>query len=459
MKSLRKILPEDRFSIETEDIICYGYDASGIDVTPQAVVWPHDTTDVIKLARFAHENDYAIIPRGAGTGLTGGAVPTENSILLSFEKMNAIVDVDTENLNVMVEPGVVNGDLQKELDAKGYFYPPDPASLATCTIGGNVAENAGGPRALKYGVTRDYVMQLEAVLPDGTLFTTGVQTSKGVVGYDLTRLLVGSEGTLAIITKIRLKVLPKPESIITLLSAFPSLELAGKTVSRIIASGIIPRTLEIMDNMTLQAVNRYKNVGFPEDVEALLLIEADGNRRAIAQEAEKIFTICNEFQGKIKIAESEQSREYLWEARRVISPALYRLSPTKINEDIVVPISKVPELLSGLNKLSSRSGIPIACFGHAGDGNIHANIMTDRHNKENYQRASNLIKEIFELTLNLGGTISGEHGVGLTKARYIDMELDMTNLTLMRGIKKLFDPKNILNPGKIFPEDKKTVQR
>ncbi len=451
MKGLGKILQDNRFSVEKEDILCYGYDASGIDHSPSAVVWPLSTSDVIKVSKFAYENSYKLIPRGAGTGMTGGSIPSRNSILLSFEKMNRIIDIDRENLHAVVEPGVINGKLQRELEAIGYFYPPDPASMHSCTIGGNVAENAGGPRALKYGVTKDYVMELEAVLADGRLIRTGVQTVKGVVGYDLTGLLVGSEGTLATITKIRLKILPLPENIITLLSFHPSVDSAGKTVSRIIALGIIPRTLEIMDRATISAINHFKPVGLPEDIDAILLIELDGNHRAIKEEAEKVVKVCNGFNGEVKIAEDIASRTALWEARRSISPALFQLGPSKINEDIVIPRSKVAHMLTGLAKLSEKTGITIASFGHAGDGNIHVNIMTDRNSKEHYERAEKLVKEVFELTLSLGGTISGEHGIGLTKSKYIDMEIDPNTLDMMRGIKKLFDHKNILNPGKIFP--------
>ncbi|MBF0516442.1 MAG: FAD-binding protein [Nitrospirae bacterium] len=451
MKSLVNVLADGTYSMDKEDLLCYGYDASGIDMSPSAVVWPTNTAQICKLMQFAYQNDIKIIPRGAGTGLTGGAVPSADSIIMSFEKMNRIIEVDTRNLNVVVEPGVINADLQRALKDQGYFYPPDPASLNICTIGGNVAENAGGPRALKYGVTRDYVMQLEAVLPDGRVIRTGVQTKKSVVGYDLTRLLVGSEGTLAVITKVRLKVIPVPDNVITLLAAFSSLEHAGKSVARIIGDGIIPRTMELMDRMTLSAVNKYKNVGFPEDIDAMLLIEIDGNAKAIAADVDKAGNICSGFQGKVKIAEEAASRELLWEARRSVSPALYKISPTKINEDVVVPVTKVPELLAGLQSLSESSGVPIACFGHAGDGNIHVNIMTDKSDKQSYEEAEKLVRKTFKLTLELGGSISGEHGIGLTKSKYIDMELDSVNLEIMRGVKRLFDTKNILNPGKIFP--------
>jgi glycolate oxidase len=450
MKGLDRIFSSGKFSTNKEDLLCYGYDASGLDVAPAAVVWPESAEDVVRIARFAYAGDHKLIPRGAGTGMTGGSVGVRNAILVSFERMNRIVEIDTRNLNVVVEPGVVNGALQRELEAQGFFYPPDPASLNTCTIGGNVAENAGGPRAVKYGVTRDYVMSLEAVLADGTPITTGVRTRKGVVGYDLTRLLTGSEGTLAMITKIRLKVLPAPEGVLTVLSFFNSVESAGKCVSGIMASGIIPRTLEIMDALTISAVNRYKNVGLSESAEAVLLIELDGHLNAIKEEAAKTADVCRKFGGDVKMATSTADRELLWSGRRAVSPALYRLSPTKISEDVVVPISRVAEALAGLKKLSQKSGIPIAGFGHAGDGNLHVNILCDRKNPEEFSKAETLVRELFELTLSLGGTISGEHGIGLTKAKYLDMELDPTMIDLMRGIKRLFDHKGILNPGKVF---------
>jgi glycolate oxidase len=440
-----------KISIEPEDLICYGFDASGLESSPSAVVWPKNTEDVVRVMRYAFENSIPVVPRGAGTGMTAGAVPSKGAIILSFEKMNRILELDSENLNVLCEPGLINGKLQRELECTGLFYPPDPASMNFCTLGGNVAENAGGPRALKYGVTRDYIMELEAVLPNGELITTGVRTSKGVVGYDLTRLLVGSEGTLAVFTKIRLKVLPMPEEVVTLLAIFDNLESSGKAVSKIIAAKIIPRTLEFMDREAIRAVENYKPVGLPENVEAILLIELDGHPAAITKEAEKIADICRHLGAELEMAEDEDARANLWAARRAVSPALYHITPTKINEDIVVPRSLVPEMLKRLRKLSQESGIKIVNFGHAGDGNIHVNIMVDRKDKEEYQKGINLVEQVFKDTLSLGGTISGEHGIGLTKARYIGMEIARKEIEIMESIKNIFDPKNILNPGKIFP--------
>ena len=442
--------PDITISTAPEDIICYGFDASGIEVCPSAIVWPNNTADVVKVMKYAYEKEIPVVPRGAGTGMTAGAVPSKGSIVLSFEKMKKIIEIDTENLNVLCEPGVINGKLQRELEWTGFFYPPDPASMNFCTLGGNVAENAGGPRALKYGVTRDYVMEIEAVLPNGEVITTGIKTTKGVVGYDLTRLFTGSEGTLAVFTKIRLKVLPLPEEVITLLAIFRSLESSGDAVTKIISSKIIPRTLEFMDRNAIEAVENFKPIGLPRDAEAVLLIELDGQPSTITREAEKVIALCSKLGAEIKMAKDEFAKNNLWASRRALSPALYHIKPTKINEDIVVPRNKLTEMLRRLRTLSEKSGITIVNFGHAGDGNIHVNIMVDKADEDEYQRGLGLVEQIFRDTLELGGTISGEHGIGLTKAGYIDMELSERELKIMESIKKVFDPKKILNPGKIF---------
>ncbi len=287
MNKLLDTFPNIKGSTNPEDLLCYSFDASGISCSPSAIFWPSSTEDVVKIMKYAYDNGIPVVPRGAGTGTTGGAVPLKNAIILSFEKMKRILEIDEENLNVLCEPGLINGKLQSELEWRGLFYPPDPASMNFCTIGGNVAENAGGPRAIKYGVTRDYVMEIEAVLPNGEIITTGVKTAKGVVGYDLTRLFVGSEGTLAVFTKIRLKILPLPEEIVTLLAIFQTYESAGHAVSKIISSKIVPRTLEFMDRESILAVENFKPVGLPKDVEAILIIELDGHPVAIKNEAEK----------------------------------------------------------------------------------------------------------------------------------------------------------------------------
>lgn len=444
-------LPHIKASADPEDIICYGFDACGIEEFPSAVLWPEKAGDIVDIMKYAHENGVPVVPRGAGTGMSGGAVPLKDAVVLSMEKMNRIIEVDRENLTALVEPGLINGRLQREVEEQGLFYPPDPASMNFCTIGGNVAENAGGPRALKYGVTRDYVMEVEAVLPGGGLFSAGVKTRKGVVGYDMARLLVGSEGTLAVLTKVRLKLLPLPDDVVTLLCLFGDVESAGKAVSQIIAARIIPRTLEFMDNGAISAVEKLQPVGLPDGTVALLLIELDGHAEAIRKEAGKVADICSKLAADVTMAKNKDARDRLWECRRRVSPALYHMCPGKISEDIVVPRSRVPDVIAGLRRLSEESGINIINFGHAGDGNIHVNLMVDGRDREQDIKVVSLIKAIFSLTLGLGGTISGEHGVGLTKAPYIGMEIKEIELNLMRGIKRLFDPKNILNPGKIFP--------
>ncbi|GBD95789.1 MAG TPA: FAD-binding protein [Nitrospirae bacterium] len=451
-KKIEDILP-GKVSTGKEELFCYGFDASSSEGAPSAVVRPSGTAEVSEAAAYAFKNNIPIIPRGAGTGMTGGSVPLNDTVILSLEGMNRIIDIDEKNMVAIVEPGVINSHLQEKLEETGLFYPPDPASMKFCTLGGNVAENAGGPRAIKYGVTKDYVLGLETVLPDGRVLMTGGKTYKGVVGYDLTRLLVGSEGTLGIITKIFLKVLPLPEETVTLLCTFSKLGGAAQTVGKITSSGIIPRTLEFMDSESIRAVENYKPFGLPRNAEALLLIEVDGAHAAVSEEAEKVASICASLNGEISIADDIYSKQRLWEARRAISPALYHIKPTKINEDIVVPRGRIPEMLQALREIAEKYDLIIANFGHAGDGNIHVNVMTDKEDEEEYQRATDSVKDIFEAALKLDGTISGEHGVGITKKQYVGMELSDVSIDIMKAVKNVFDPKGIMNPGKMFPSD------
>ncbi|MBI5408801.1 MAG: FAD-binding protein [Nitrospirae bacterium] len=443
-------LPE-RTSTDKEELFCYGFDASSLQGEPSALVKPVNTDEVSQVVAFANKQRTPIVPRGAGTGMTGGAVPVKDAIILSLDGMNRILEIDEKNMIAVVEPGVINGHLQEKLEERGLFYPPDPASMSFCTLGGNVAENAGGPRAVKYGVTRDYVLGLEVVLPDGRVMMTGGKTYKNVVGYDLTRLIVGSEGTLGVVTKIFLKILPLPEETMTLLCTYSHLNDAAMTVNGITSAGIIPRTLEFMDHESILAVENYKSYGLPADAEALLLIEVDGSHNAALEDTGKIASICNALNGSVSIAEDMFAKQRIWEARRAISPALYRIKPTKINEDIVVPRGKIPEMLNELKGISEKYNVKIVNFGHAGDGNIHVNIMTDKHDKEEYDRAGKAVEDIFKATIKLNGTISGEHGIGLTKKQYIGMELSATTIEVMKAVKKAFDPNGIMNPGKMFP--------
>lgn len=453
IRGLSKIVGRHNCRTDPEDLICYGYDATDLRYAPDAVVFPADAEEVVAIVRLANETPFYLIPRGAGSGMSGGSLAVRGGVVLALSRMDRVLSVDKENLVAVVEPGVVTGHLQEEVASQGLFYPPDPASLAFCTIGGNVATCAGGARALKYGVTKDYVIGLEVVLASGELVQTGVQTAKGVVGYDLTKLLVGSEGTLAVITKVVLKLLPQPESRRTLLAVFDQLSEAVAAVTRIITMGVMPSALEFMDKRSIQCVEDYLNVGLPREAGALLLIEVDGVREGVIRHAEEIRTLCLE-QGarRVDVAESEEEAETLWQARRAVSPALFKLNPHKVSEDITVPRSRIPEMVAQLEEIGQRRGLIILCFGHAGDGNIHVNIMINRNDPDEVTRTEQAVNEIFQATMALGGTLSGEHGIGITKTPYLGMEIDRMGLEAMRRIKGAFDPRGILNPGKIFLE-------
>lgn len=439
-------------STKLEDLLCYSSDASYLKgVKPAMIAWPKTTEEVLRIVRYARQNSMCIVPRGAGTAMTGSAVPTDKrAIVLSLERMRKILEINTKNMTVLVEPGLLNGTLQKELQCLNFFYPPDPSSLNYCTIGGNVATNAGGPRAIKYGVTRDYVMELEVVLADGSVLQCGGKTHKRVVGYDLKDLIVGSEGTLAIVTKIRLKILPMPEDVITLSVSFRDLNDCVEAISRILCCGVIPRTLEFLDKGCIRLLNRFNNSGFDEHIKALLLIEIDGNVLAIKKDAETVVSICNKLKGDVAIAQDNFSRQSLWETRRALSPALYHLKKVKTNEDIVVPRDKIPEIILEIESISRETSTDILCFGHAGDGNIHVNIITDSREGSEGEKIELIRRRLFEATVRCGGSISGEHGIGLTKAPYLSLEIGDRQLELMKKIKEAFDPEGLLNPHKIL---------
>ena len=450
-KKIETIVRSEFVSDADEDRFCYSYDAAGGKSLPDLVVRPATAEEISKIVMLANEYLIPVIPRGSGSGFVGGSTPVSGGIVLILTRMSKIIYVDEDNLTAEVEPGVITQKLQQEVEKSGLFYPPDPASLKFSTIGGNVAVNSGGPRAIKYGVTKDYILGLEAVLPTGEIVHTGVKTVKGVVGYDLTRLLIGSEGTLGIITKILLKLLPKPKKVRTALAVFPEVDDAARAVTEIIRSKIIPATLEFMDCTAMQCVEDYLEVGLPKKAGAMLLIEVDGDDDVVDKEIKQIDLLCNKCNTvQILIAADDQEQRKLWTARRAISPALGRLKPTKINEDIVVPRTKVPSIIKRIRKIAEDLNLTIINFGHAGDGNIHVNIMTDKEDKDEYERAEKAVKEIFSAVLDLEGTISGEHGVGLTKSPYIRMEIEPVALRKMQEIKKIFDPNNIMNPSKIF---------
>lgn len=448
-KKLERILGREKVITDLPERFCYAYDATIEEYIPDLVAFPESPEEVAKIMKIAWEEGTPVIPRGAGSGFTGGSLALRGGVVVSTERMNKILEVDQENLNVLVEPGVVTGDLQMEMEKLGLFYPPDPASLSFCTIGGNVAENAGGPRAVKYGVTRDYVLGIEAVLPNGETIMTGRRVVKDVVGYDLTRLLVGSEGTLAFFTRILLRLIPLPEATGTMVANFESRERAGEAVAAIIQSRITPTALEFVDKGALEAVKRYTDVPTGDDVQALLLIEVDGEECTVSRLLEKIAEVCEKMGAKTKVARNASEAEELWRTRRAISPSLVHVAPTKINEDIVVPRSELSKALASIEALEEKYELPIICFGHAGDGNIHVNIMTDRRDPIKWERGQQALRELFQITVDLGGTLSGEHGVGITKAPFLHLELSPKVMELQREIKRVFDPKNILNPGKM----------
>jgi len=449
IKKLEKVLGDEGITTRPEDLLCYSFDATQEEYMPQVVAFPQNPQQVQEIMRLAWEGEIPVIPRGAGSGFTGGSLPVRGGMVVSTERLDRILEIDERNLAALVEPGVVTAKLQEAVEALGLFYPPDPASMDFSTIGGNVAENAGGPRAVKYGVTRDYVLGIEAVLPGGGMITTGRKVVKDVVGYDLTRLLVGSEGTLAFFTRILLRLLPLPPATGTLLALFSSREQAGEAVAAVIQSRILPTAMEFIDRGALEAVRKYAGIEVDAQAQAVLLVEVDGEEDLVSRLLERVAKVCEQAGGTTRVARDQVEAQELWQARRAISPSLVHVAPTKINEDIVVPRSQLPQALARMEALEEKYDLPIICFGHAGDGNIHVNVMTDRGDPERWRRAQEAVREVFAITVELGGTLSGEHGVGITKAPYLSMELSPQVMELFRGIKRAFDPKNLLNPGKM----------
>ena len=451
--ALRAIFGE-RLKTSLEDRICYSFDATGKEYLPDAVVFPLSAEEIRRTVLLANEHRFPVVPRGAGSGFSGGSLPVRGGVVLSTERMDRILSIDTENLVAVVEPGVVTGTLKEEARKKGLYYPPDPASLKFCTIGGNLAECAGGMCAVKYGVTRDYVLGLEAVLGTGELVRTGVYTIKGVVGYDLTRMLVGSEGTLGILTKATLKLIPLPESVATLLAFFRASEQGARAVAGMVEERITPCAMELMDRTAIDCVREIIDLPVPEGAGCALLIEVDGPEASVAQEADRVEEACRRFGAmEVSRAADVSGREKLWELRRSISPAIRKVNPVKINEDIVVPRSRLAEMFSFLSDLALRRNLKIVNFGHAGDGNIHVNIMISGKDEEERRRADGAVAEVFRKTVELGGTISGEHGVGISKAPFLEMEVGPLGVSVMKRLKSCFDPNGILNPGKIFPDE------
>ena len=459
IRSLEDVAGPDAVHQEKEALLCYSYDATQMEFLPDLVIRPNSADQISSILNIANREKIPIVPRGAGTGFSGGSIPLQGGIVLSFERMDRVLEFDEEDLIAVVEPGLVLGRFQRFVESKGLFYPPDPSSSDFCTIGGNVGEGASGPRSLKYGGTRNYVLGLEALLPNGNAFKCGARTVKSVAGYDLTRLMVGSEGTLGIATKITLRLLPLPEDISTVMVFFPSVDDAARAVSRIIASRLIPRALEFMDSEAIRVIKGSEKGLFPEGVDSILIVEMDGDSGDVKRDSGRLLDICRGCNSiGSQVAVDYEARQKIWRARKVLSQTLYKIKPTKINEDIVVPRSRIPDMIRELKRISDESMVKIVSFGHAGEGNLHVNVMTDINDSNEYKRALDAVDRIFKATLSLNGSITGEHGVGITKSRYLKLETGDAAYNLMKGIKRQFDPNNILNPGKIFLDNNPVEQ-
>ncbi|MCL5960052.1 MAG: FAD-binding protein [Chloroflexi bacterium] len=437
----------------SEDTICYSSDATALEGQPDAVVLPDSAEMISAILKLANQEGFAVTPRGAGTGNSGGCVPAEGGILLDLSRMDKIIEIDPANLVAVAQPGVVTAQFQAEVEKRGLFYPPDPSSIRMCTLGGNMAECSGGPHGVKYGVTKDYVIGLQVVMPTGEIIRTGGKTIKNVTGYDLTRLFIGSEGTLCVITEMTLRLLPLPKQRKTMMAVFGSMEEAGAAVSRIIASGMVPSKIELMDGASVRNIEEHAHAGFPEDVEALLLIEVDGEKETVEKHAAAIGHLCQEIGARsILIPEKSEQAEALWQARQAFAIAVARVRPDRLSEDIVVPRSAIPAAIARINEIKKRYSIHIFTVGHAGDGNLHPTVLYDKRDQKETAAAHAAVRDILTLAVEMGGTISGEHGVGLDKKDFLEMAVGAETAEFMRTLKNALDPNGVLNPGKIFPD-------
>jgi len=451
-EKIKSIVSPGNYFDSHEDKLCYSFDATPIfQQLPEAIIFPENDKQISQIVKLTNKEKFNIVPRGAGTGLSGGAIPVENSIVVVMTKWNKILEIDTQNLTATVQPGVVTGILQKEVERYGLFYPPDPGSLNVCTIGGNVANNAGGLRGLKYGVTKNYILGTEMILPNGELLKTGGKNMKDVAGYNLRDFIVGSEGTLGIITNILLKLIPKSTISITLLSYFDKMTDSAKAVSDIIAAHIVPCMMEFMDNTTINCVEDYTHIGLPVNSRAMLLIEVDGRGTEVNEDAEIISNIFKKNNASlVKIAASEEEALKLKTARRSAFSALARRRPTTILEDATVPRSELPIMIEKVTEASRKFDVMFGNFGHAGDGNLHPTCLTDEKDNDEITRAHKAFDFIFNEAIKLGGTITGEHGTGLAKKHFLELAVGIPAVEMMKKIKSAIDPNNIINPGKIF---------
>ncbi|MED0678808.1 MULTISPECIES: FAD-binding oxidoreductase [Aneurinibacillus] len=453
IEEVKKIVKMGRVLTDESDLFSYSFDASFGTYLPDLVVQTKSVTELAALVKLANRKRIPVYPRGQSTCLSGGPLPVKGGMVFDLSVMNDVLEIDEEDLIAVVSPGVLTADIHRAAEKKGLMYPPDPSSSHVSTIGGNLAENSGGPRGLKYGVTKDYVIGLEVIVPEGEIIRTGGRTVKNVTGYDLTKLIVGSEGTLGIITKAILRLLPKPPASETVMAVFDSLVDAGGAISKILSSGILPAKMELMDQASIIAVENYEPSNLPVDAEAIILLELDGHPVAVKDEVQQVAELCKAVGAReIRIPGNEAEKAEIWRARKLVSPAIVRIKPTKISEDATVPRSKIPDMCARLQEIRRKYNIHLVVFGHAGDGNLHPNIIADKNDKEEMKRVEEAIAEIFAAAVELGGTLSGEHGIGTMKAPFMEMELGAVGLDMMRRIKQVWDPNNIMNPGKIFPE-------
>jgi len=456
-KRLEAIVGRENVERSNASLLAYSYDSTPqFQAMPDAAVAPRNTKEVAAIVKLCNEYKIPIVPRGSGTNLCAGTTPLEGGIVLLFRHMNQILEIDEENLTMTVQPGVYTQDVFRAAEEVGLFYPPDPGSMHISQIGGNISENSGGLRGLKYGVTRDYVLGLEIVLPNGEVIQTGGKLAKDVAGYDLTRLYVGAEGTLGVITSAILKLIPQPETKKTMLALYHDLEAAAETVSAIIANRIIPATLEFLDQATVKVVEDFAQIGLPLDAKAVLLIEQDGPEEVVARDMEKIEQLCRDNQAfDVSVAQTKDEAEALTTARRSALSALSRLKPTTILEDATVPRSEIAKMVKAINEIAKKYDITICTFGHAGDGNLHPTCLTDVRNKDEIARIEDALEEIFVKAVELGGTITGEHGVGVMKLPYLHLKVGEAGIEAMRNIKKALDPNYIMNPGKMFAKSER----
>ncbi len=448
LEEMIAIVGRDRCKTSKEDLLTYGYDAYIYEHAPDAVIFPKSAREVADIMKTASARNVFVTPRGAGSGLGAESLAKQGGIVVCFSMMNRILEINTADRYAVVEPGVIISDLQKAVEKVGLFYPPDPGSATVATMGGSVAMNSGGMRGVKYGVTRDYLWGLEIVLPSGETMSTGTITAKDVTGFDLTRLVCGSEGALALVTRITVRLLPKPKAKRTLQAVYNGIDAAGDTVSRIIAAGIVPSTLELMDKMIIKALEASAHLGLPLDAEAVLLIDVDGEPETVERQAEEVAAFCKA-QGarEVRVSASEKENEQLWTARRTAFGAVARLRPTCVIEDATVPVSALTATIKKVIEICGRHRVQVAVLAHAGDGNLHPLILCDQRDKEEMARVDACMDEIVDYALSVGGTLSGEHGIGINKAKYLPKQLSETSLKMMRAIKRTFDPQGILNPG------------